>query len=288
MNSPTMLNKQVLVHDSAPISPLRQQLAAGLMRLRPAFLASFLKKLLLFRRTEIVTSEGMFSVDIASNIGYPLATTGIYESEMVSAIKACLSQNNVFVDLGANEGYFSVIASQIVGPGGRVLAVEPQSRLQPVISKNLNLNSCQNVQILPLAISGDSRLVTLHLTPDMNTGSTAAIQTTRYSLQKQDVSSITLAQLFEQHSIETCHLLKVDIEGYEYEAIMGSQDLFASGRIKAIALELHPGHLAKRNLSGEDIVRFLTRCGYRRDPSFHNTVFTNHKQRMTANQAKSR
>lgn len=248
-------------------------MAAVLMRVRPAFLASFLKNALRFKRQEIITSEGTFFVDIASNFGYRLSTSGIYEPEMLKVMREYLSPGSLFVDLGANEGYFSVVASKIVGTEGRVFAIEPQERLQPVLSRNLISNGCENVRVFPLAISDDSRPLILHLSPDMNTGSTAAIQTTRYPLLKQEVASMTLGALFKEHGIETCDLLKIDIEGYEYEAIMGSPELFSAGRVRVIALELHPEVLSKRNLLPETITDFLVSCGYRLERLFANTVF---------------
>jgi FkbM family methyltransferase len=259
-------------HRVLGVSP-RLLMAAGLLRVRPAILASLLKRSLLLKRQEIITSEGVFFVDIASNFGYPLVKRGIYEPQMLKVIKECLRPGGLFVDLGANEGYFSVVASKIVGSAGRVFAIEPQRRLQPVIDRNLARNDCQNVIVLPLAISDDSKPLTLHLSPDMNTGSTAAIQTTRYPLSTQKAESITLGELFEQQRIDTCDLLKVDIEGYEYEAILGSPELFSAGRVRVIALELHPHVLGKRKLKPERITSFLTTCGYRLDRSFANTVF---------------
>jgi len=244
-----------------------------LLGLRPAFIASLLKKVLIPNRREVRTKDGTFFVDIASNLGYPLLTTGSYEPGMVAVIKSLLGPGKVFVDLGANEGFFSVLASKMIGQNGIVIAVEPQTRLQPIIKQNISLNACKNVELLPFAVNDASQPVTLNISPDMNTGSTSAIRTTHYPLLKETVQGITLEEIFRRYSISNCDLLKIDIEGYEYEAIMGSADLFRSQRIKAIALELHPEILTKRNLSTGAITSFLHDCGYRLSPSFDNTVF---------------
>jgi len=120
----------------------------------------------------------------------------------------------------------------------------------------------------------------------MNTGSTAAVQTTRHPLVKEKVQSFSLAELFGRHSVETRDLLKVDIEGYEYEAILGSCELFTNHRVKIIALEMHPQSLAKRNLSPDKITGFLNSCGYKSENSFSNTVFVSpkHELRLVAGQ----
>ena len=57
-------------------------------------------------------------------------------------------------------------------------------------------------------------------------------------------------------------LIKIDIEGFEYEAILGSKELFSQGRVRNIALELHDSTLFRRGKKMEDITRFLESCGY--------------------------
>lgn len=267
---------------NTPISPSNcdpsvaslQRNAAGLiLKVRPPFFASFLKKALGFKRTNITTSEGIFDIDVASLLGYQLLKTGVYESEMIHVLKTYLGAGDTFVDLGGNEGYFTVIASLIVGGNGRVITIEPQSRLQPIINKNLTLNKCKNVTILQTLVSDSSGIGCLYLTSDLNTGATSLVSISRFLLPKEDIQALTLTEVFQQQNILTCDLLKVDIEGYEYEAILGSKDLFTSHRIKAIALELHPYHLAKRGLSEKDIVDFLSSCGYSLSTLSSNTVF---------------
>ncbi len=252
---------------------LQRQTVGWLMKLRPEVVASFLKKTLGFKRTNLVTDDGIFYVDIASCLGYPLLKNGVYELGMVQVIKNYLKPGDIFVDLGTNEGYFTVIASQIVGKNGKVIAIEPQSRLQPIIKKNLNLNNCDNVTVLQTIILDVPKMASMYISTDMNTGSTSLVKTSRFSLPTEEIQGLTLMEVFQKQGITSCNLLKVDIEGYEYEAILGSRELFTSHQVKAIALELHPVHLAKRGLSEKDIIDFLSSCGYSLSGSCSNTVF---------------
>ena len=252
---------------------IQELLISSLFRLRPAFLASFLKRIIFPERKTCKTPHGEFWIDVASNIGFNLLKKGMYEPSMIEIIQSYLYPGSVIVDLGANEGYFSVIAAKLVGDSGRVVAVEPQSRLQSVINKNLDLNHCSNTEVLQTVVSDKREKMMLHLSPDMNSGSTSLMQTTRYPLQKQEIAGLTLAEIFQEQGVTECDLLKVDIEGWEYEAIMGSRELFSNRRVKAIALEFHPHLLAQRGLSETTIVDFLVSCGYSLNPAFTNTVF---------------
>src|SRR4051812_38970298 len=115
-----------------------------LARVRPAPVASALKRLLRVRRRAVTTPEGTFWIDPVSNLGLELLR-GRYEPSLTEVVRRYLRPGGVFVDVGANEGYFSAIAARLVGPTGRVVAVEPQARLRPVLEENFRLNGVANV-----------------------------------------------------------------------------------------------------------------------------------------------
>lgn len=237
-----------------------------LLRVRPAALAALIKKLLRVKRRVIATEAGRFYVDPVSGFGALLAL-GPYEPELAAALRSLLGPGGSFVDVGANEGYFSVIASKLVGASGRVLAVEPQRRLRTILEKNFELNAVANVEIAEVAISDRRGSATLHLSPDTNTGSTALEQTTRYATQTASIETCTLEEFLATHELERVDLMKMDIEGFEYEAILGSPEVFRKHRVRALALELHGRMLVARGRAPEDIASFLQSCGYQVDRS---------------------
>jgi len=249
------------------------KLGRFIMRLRPAAFASVVKSLLGVRRVETTTAEGRFWVDPASYFGLTLLEHGVYEPEMLAVVRRFVGPGDTFVDIGANEGYFAVVGALCAGPEGRVVAVEPQQRLRAVLLRNFSLNAVNTAAIAPYAVSDQPGEAALHLTPGVNNSASSLIRQTRYPLRRQVVQCLTLSEIFRLHAVETCALLKIDIEGWEYEAVLGSPALFQSGRIKAVALELHPPLLARRGLDPGKITAFLTACGYRPSPQSENLVF---------------
>ena len=231
-----------------------------LLRVRPAPLAVLLKRLLRIRRETVDTPMGKFWIDPVSNLGVALVHAGTYEPGMQAILERCLGPGKVFVDLGANEGYFTVLAARLTQPSGRVLAIEPQNRLIPIIETNLRINSL-DATIVHAAVSDHSAVVTLHLAPDTNTGSSSLHRATKYRVPTHPVSSLTLADVLNRNQIAKVDLLKVDIEGFEYEAILGSQELFNQKRIKAMALELHSAALEARGRSVNELTSFSRTCG---------------------------
>jgi FkbM family methyltransferase len=178
-----------------------------------------------------------------------------------------------FIDVGANEGYFTVVASRIVGPTGCVIAVEPQHRALAALHRNLALNRCENVAVHEVAVSDAPGTASLYLTPDTNNSASGLSVATRYPLPAQEITCMTLEHLFARWRVPRGAVVKMDIEGWEYEAILGSQDLFRSNHVRALLLELHPHLMLPRGRDPEEIVRFLASCGYRGAPGTQGLVW---------------
>jgi FkbM family methyltransferase len=246
----------------------------AIMRLRPAPLGALLKKLFHIKRVYTSTGEINLYVDPVSQFGITILESGEYELETSRAIRNYVKQGDMFLDIGANEGYFSLLAAKLVGDDGRVYAIEPQTRLKPILLRNFQINQVRNVRLVPCAISDKVGTVPIYLSPNINSGASGLNRTTRYSVQTERVHSLTLSELFSLLSLEFCDALKLDVEGFEYEAIMGSQAIFRERRVGVIILELHSALLQKRHLNPQVIVRFLHECGYSRDIRFGTLVFT--------------
>lgn len=231
--------------------------------IRPAPVASVVAHALGLNKRRIVHTEyGSFLVNAVSSFGSALTLEGLYEPQMQAAMCQCLNPGAVFVDLGANEGYFTVLGSRMVGPRGTVIAVEPQSRLQSVIQANLSMNACYNVRLVNAVVSSKTEHVRINLTPDMNTGATSLFRQTTYALPSEKVQSFTLAEFLNRTGIDHCDLMKVDIEGAEYDVFTAAGTILRKGIVKNIALEMHHSILESRGLSAIQVHNQLLACGY--------------------------
>jgi FkbM family methyltransferase len=236
----------------------------ALLRVRPASLAEQIKRAVGINRLIVEADHGRFFVDPCSNLGWQLCEHGSYENGMRLTIEEYLPSEGVFLDLGANEGYFTVIAARRCGPSGQVIAIEPQLRLLPILEENIRLNELNknNVRVLNLAVTDVPGEVTLHLAPNINSGASGLYRATKYRVPTQTVAARTLAQIFDDEKLSCVDLMKVDIEGFEYEALLGSRSVFEEMRVRALALELHPTIFAKRGKDVLDITKMLETTGY--------------------------
>src|SRR5580704_7841694 len=111
-------------------------LAHFVLKIRPASLASAVARVCgLDKRTLVQTENGAFYISPVTWFGSELLQ-GKYEPQTTAILRQFLYPGAAFLDMGANEGYFSVVASRLVGEHGAVVAIEPQSRLQEVIKAN--------------------------------------------------------------------------------------------------------------------------------------------------------
>jgi FkbM family methyltransferase len=244
-------------------------------KVRPVEFALFIKWLLRIKRSEYLLPDGnKFYVDPISDFGLKLMKHNSYETSMTRQIKQLLGKKDVFIDLGANEGFFSIVAGQLVGRDGFVIAIEPQQRLWEIIIKNVEINNLSNVMLLPYGIGSSEGEAEMHFYPSLNSGASSLAKSFNFkvSLRKfrkaiyhtSKISIKTLDDIISQ-SINTIKLIKIDIEGFEFEALKGAQKLLSRGHIENLLIEIHPAALNSMGESEQSIDNLLFGFGYRKE-----------------------
>ena len=212
------------------------------------------------RRTIIETSSGLkFYADPLSNFGSNLVKMRVYEKETEQIIREHLFEHESFLDVGANEGYFSVLAASIIGSDGYVAAVEPQSRLCEIIKINLALNGMKG-NLFNAALGGaKGDRCHLHLYPSLNTGASSMLKKPRFYRKRETaIFADPLELLGRQGSFA---FVKVDVEGYEGEVVKALQPLLQSGRIRTLFIDYHASILHAFGIDPAAIERTILRSG---------------------------
>jgi FkbM family methyltransferase len=233
---------------------------ALLLGVRPAELADFLKRLFCIKRRVAETPRGLkLWLDPVTHFAREATSGKGYEPEMSALVTGLLRPGDVFVDIGANEGYFSTLAATVVGDG-RVFAVEPQGRLIPVIEENLKLNGASNATVSHLALADRNATATIHLQASVNTGVSGLFNPGRRGTGTETVPTMTLDDYFAANGIGRVRLMKVDCEGGEKLVLEGGRETLRSKRIEVLAWEYHPLVLSEEEIRTMD--EFLQGCGY--------------------------
>lgn len=246
-------------------------LAPLLLKIRPSEIADILKYLLGFKRRVVQTeSEQVFWVDPASHFGQEILTTRTYEPQMTQLIRFLLRPSDTFVDVGANEGYFAVVAAHH-SPQGTVHCIEPQTRLQEVIAKNIELNHLKNIHIHPLALAEHDGSVELYLRPSVNSGSSSLFKSNRLTRKKETVAALSFGSFVSKNKIEHIRLLKIDCEGAEDLVVFGGKEVFVDCKVDFIALEYH--HSIRGHEKLDQVHAFLEKCGYQLKSIHHQSLY---------------
>lgn len=232
-----------------------------LTSLRPLELSLVMKWLLRVRRVETEVQGIKLWVDPASNFGKRVLREGNYEADLTQAFRSLLQPGQTFVDVGANEAWFSMLAAKMVGPAGRVLACEPQERLWAPILKNIALNEFTNVELLPFAVGCERGRGEINLYPSLNTGSSHIGGTKRRWEKTQAIETMPLSVILEGRGSPIVDFMKIDVEGFELQVLKGAGAHLGS-KIKRMVVEVHPEPLRTLGSSEHELEELLRSKGY--------------------------
>lgn len=132
-----------------------------------------------------------------------------------------LKSNDVVLDLGSSTGDFCILASRKVGAGGKIIAIEPNPKDYEILQENIRRNECLNVTSVNIGAAGKHGTETLNF------------RETTFTFKTDTLDNI-LNTLFNTGNID---FIKMDIEGYEYDVIESSIDIFRGARV--VCLEFH-------------------------------------------------
>lgn len=210
------------------------------------------------RRPRLVTLPD-FSIYVHVSdkaIGETIAAHGVYEGHVTAELRRRLKPGDTFVDVGANVGFFTLLAASLVGGRGRVVAFEPSRSNAELLRKSLEANPFDNVTLHRTALGCESGAAILVHEP----GSSNAI------LPRSPENDMPAHALREEVSIvrlddflpvlPSVEIVKMDVEGFEPQVWDGMTELVARYR-PVVLLELSP--LALRISSGETAQALLDR-----------------------------
>lgn len=144
------------------------------------------------------------------------------EKAVFNKICELLKEGDVFIDAGANIGFFSILASRLVGVHGRVLSVEMIPDTADQLESHVQLNNLSNVTIIRNALSDVCNKSLIAMVEPGRFGRASVSVVHKEALQIL-VLTTTLDEI--SRGLETVKLLKMDIEGSEYQALLGGESL---------------------------------------------------------------
>lgn len=183
----------------------------------------------------------------------PSYLLGTAESGIVELLEATLAPGDEMLDLGANVGYISLIAGKLVGPAGRVVAVEPIPQNADALRHNFLINEMDQCSVLEVAVDehdGTARLSIGESDQDATLLAVADAQTI-------EVATLAVDSIVAQGALRP-KLIKIDVEGLEDAVVRGMKHTIAAHRPITI-VELH----TDAPTLSDPIPEFFVQRGYR-------------------------
>ena len=159
-----------------------------------------------------------------------------WEVDVAEFLRRRLAPGMTVVDVGAHVGYFSVLASGIVGPSGRVFAIEVEPRTLSLLRANLWRHGCDNVTVFPVAAYERRGHVRFVSNPDGLSGSSIALG------EGTAVRMVPCARLDDLLGETIVDVIKIDVEAVEPEVVRGAEALIRAASTLDIVTEFWPNN----------------------------------------------
>jgi FkbM family methyltransferase len=227
--------------------------------------STFLDRALLRQHRAFVArakAGGSFACRTDDLIGRHIYEFGVWEPNLTHWVSRCLAARDVFVDVGANIGYFSVLASRLVGPMGQVVAIEASPSIFRALEANLVRNGSKNARSVNLAASDrDGRLV-IFAGPDWNRAQSTTVPTVGLE-PESEVAARPLAEILTRNELSRARLVKIDVEGAELAVLRGLAPALEAMRPDVeLMVEVSPRALAGQGESADELVSLLREHGF--------------------------
>jgi FkbM family methyltransferase len=197
-----------------------------------------------------------------------LYVKGIYEPNYAVLINKFLSKNGVFIDVGANMGYYSLLASKVVGKDGCIIAIEPSSRDYDRLVDNVENNDLTrliftyNFAVFDKASGSVDLSIACEERSSINTAGAEFSFKSVDKIRTENVKVISIDALSKEISLSRLDVLKLDIEGYELKALQGAEQTLKKFR-PVIMLGVNENSLRACGASREEVQEILKNFGYR-------------------------
>jgi len=205
----------------------------------------------------IFTVDGFkIELDPLAALDKTLIRTGLHDETVARCVRE--AGEGTFLDVGANIGYFSLLAGS---QGMRVIAFEPSPRELRRLYRNMALNDARTIVVYPFGLSHRREQLSLRLGVDANPGMNSVLETEE-SDRSVNCEFAPLSYFVTPDALEDVRVCKIDVEGFEMSVLRGMEASMSSLQNAVFVVEIAPAYLAKNHTAPRDIYDFFKRYGY--------------------------
>lgn len=212
---------------------------------------------------------------------------GSWDPRGMNFLRNYLKQGDVFFDIGANIGTYTLVASRIVGETGVVHSFEAITDVYHRMVENIELNKLNNITPNHRAVYQHSQMLEFFVSSKENAGMSSIFHHDTESGKLENVQAVSIDEYIESGNISRVDMIKIDIEGAELFALKGMTTTLERFH-PVLIMEVSDDVLKNTGISGNEILELLTgmgyvrkkiyKCGHTGDPAdsktdYHNFAF---------------
>lgn len=188
-------------------------------------------------------------------VSHSLILKGTYEPTEMKIFKKIIKKGSIFVDIGANFGYYSLLAANLVGKKGKVLAFEPDPYNCSILRKNIKLNNFSNIDLYDKAVADKKGNLTLFVSFDLLGDHNTVFDRDREKIivEKLDLDSLDLKSKID--------VIKIDVQGTEELVFKGLKKIITKNQNIIIMTEFCPDLIRSGGLRPQDLSDLIISLG---------------------------
>lgn len=204
-----------------------------------------------------------FAVDTQDLIQRFIYMFGLWEPHMTHWLQRRLRPGDTYIDVGANVGYFSLLASQLVGAAGQVVAIEAAPAFHRRVLQHAEMNECMNIRAVNAAVADVRKTLTFILASSNNLGAASIVPYEGPAEATFDVEAYPLPDLLTPEEITSARLIKIDVEGAEGGVVRGMAPILDKLRPDAeITVEVSPDRMEQLGDSVTELLETMRKHGF--------------------------
>ena len=192
-----------------------------------------------------------------------LSVNGIYNKLDTEIVTNHIRTNDFVIDIGAHIGYYSLIFAKLVGAHGHVFSFEPEPSNFKLLEKNIKINNYKNITIIQKAVSNKNTKSTLYV-GQQSSGANRLYEPNKTFTQDFKTTEVDCLKLDSFLPIvnSKINFIKIDVEGSEYNALLGMKKIIEKNSNLKIFTEFDPLAISDSGENSEKIIDFLINQGF--------------------------
>ena len=184
-----------------------------------------------------------------------------YERGETRYLRDLLQPGMTAFDVGANVGYYTLLAALQVGDAGSVHSFEPVADQYAALCANIHRNHFRNVVANKKIVSDKAGSMAIRYGPADNSGAASVVDQPGLGDRTETVAAVALDDYADASTPGPIHVIKIDTEGHELAVLKGATRILQH-RQTVVLVEIRSPHLQRAGVTRDDVYSFMSQLGY--------------------------